>query len=109
MEATPATRMFILRVCSEALPTLANLRRRKIAEDSTCLICRQCPEMSGHALWGCPAAQDVWNQCVKRVQKMSVHSDLFIDIWVELVHHLEPIELAEVATILREELQEFVW
>lgn len=44
MRVAPAVRMFTWRACSEALPTLANLKRRKVVEDSSCPICRMEPE-----------------------------------------------------------------
>ncbi|XP_042980175.1 uncharacterized protein LOC122310346 [Carya illinoinensis] len=58
-------------------------------------------ETSGHVLWGCAAARDVWSQGYRKVQKMVVHSDLMFDIWVELVARLNTAELEEVAVTLR--------
>ncbi|KAF5468857.1 hypothetical protein F2P56_012970 [Juglans regia] len=80
LRVTPATKMFLWRACNEALPTLANLRRRKVVEHSSCLTCKQEAETSGHVLWGCIAAKEVWGQGVKKVQKLSVQSDLIFDI-----------------------------
>ncbi|KAF5445283.1 hypothetical protein F2P56_034346 [Juglans regia] len=62
LKVPPATRMFVWRACSEVLPTMANLKRRKVVKDSICLICKREHETSGHALWGCSGAQDVWCQ-----------------------------------------------
>ncbi|KAF5464491.1 hypothetical protein F2P56_014564 [Juglans regia] len=76
LRVTPATKMFLWRACNEALPTLANLRRRKVVEHNSCLTYKQEAETSGHVLWGCIAAKDVWGQGVKKVQKLSVQSDL---------------------------------
>ncbi|XP_042939421.1 uncharacterized protein LOC122274452 [Carya illinoinensis] len=89
------------RACSEALPTLANLKRRKVVEDSNCLICTQAIETSSHALWSCVAAQDVWKQSCKKAQKMSCHSDLFFDIWSFLVENLDAAELEETVVVLK--------
>ncbi|KAF5445648.1 hypothetical protein F2P56_034686 [Juglans regia] len=93
--------MFLWKACKEALPTLANLRRRKVVEDSSCLICKQEPETSGHVLWGCIAAKDVWGQGVKKVQKLSFQSDLIFDIWSRMVETLSLKELEEVAATMR--------
>ncbi|XP_041004109.1 uncharacterized protein LOC121249464 [Juglans microcarpa x Juglans regia] len=101
LEVAPATMMFIWRAYSEALPTLANLRRRKIVEDNSCFICKQVPETSGYALWGCAAAQDVWNLGGKKMQKMTFHSEMVFDIWSILVDLIDSTELKEVAAILR--------
>ncbi|KAF5468835.1 hypothetical protein F2P56_012951 [Juglans regia] len=100
LNVPPATKMFVWRACSEALPTMANLKRRKVVEDSLCLICKLEPETSGHALWGCSGAKDVWCQGPKKVQKLSLHSDLIFNIWAELVGKLEPRELNEARTEL---------
>ncbi|KAF5475859.1 hypothetical protein F2P56_007621 [Juglans regia] len=93
--------MFLWRACKEALPTLANLRRRKVVEISSCLICKQELETSGYVLWGCIAAKDVWGQGVKKVQKLSFQSDLIFDIWSRLVEMLSLEELEEVAATMR--------
>ncbi|KAF5471784.1 hypothetical protein F2P56_008554 [Juglans regia] len=52
LKVPPATKVFLWRACSEVLPTLANLKRRKVVEDNICLICNQELENSCHALWG---------------------------------------------------------
>ncbi|XP_040999571.1 uncharacterized protein LOC121245775 [Juglans microcarpa x Juglans regia] len=101
LKVPPATKMFIWRACSEVLPTIANLKRRKVVNDSICLICKREHETSGHALWGCSGAQDVWCQGPKKVQKFSYHSDLIFNIWAELIGKLEPEELNEVAVTMR--------
>ncbi|XP_035547372.1 uncharacterized protein LOC118348908 [Juglans regia] len=81
LKVPPATRMFVWRACSEVLPTMANLKRRKVIKDSSCLICKKEHETSGHALWGCSGAQDVWSQ--------------------ELIGKLDSEELNEAAITLR--------
>lgn len=80
---------------------LANLKRRRIIEDSLCPICRQELETLGHVLWGCAAVREDWNQSCKKVQKMTCQSELFINIWNQLVNHLSTDELEEVVVTLR--------
>ncbi|XP_035546735.1 uncharacterized protein LOC118348703 [Juglans regia] len=101
LKVPPATRMFVWRACSEVLPTMANLKRRKVIKDSSCLICKKEHETSGHALWGCSGAQDVWSQGPIKVQKSSSQSDLFFNIWAELIGKLDSEELNEAAITLR--------
>ncbi|XP_042962379.1 uncharacterized protein LOC122296642 [Carya illinoinensis] len=101
LKTSPSVKQFVWRACSEALPTLANLKRRKVVEDNNCLICSQAIETSGHALWSCVAAQDVWKQSCKKIQKMSCHSDLFLDIWSLLVKNLDATELEDTAVVLK--------
>ncbi|KAF5468500.1 hypothetical protein F2P56_012646, partial [Juglans regia] len=102
LKVPPTTKVFLWRACSEALPTLDNLKRRKVVEDSLCLICNQEPETFGHALWGCIGAKDVWCQGPKKVQKLSLQSDLIFNVWAGLVGTLDPVELDEVAVTMRE-------
>ncbi|KAF5441904.1 hypothetical protein F2P56_037144 [Juglans regia] len=59
------------------------------------------PETSGHALWGCIAAKDVWCQGPKKVQKLSLQSDLIFNVWAGVVDTLDPGELDEVAITMR--------
>ncbi|XP_042939551.1 uncharacterized protein LOC122274591 [Carya illinoinensis] len=93
MKVAPVVKFFVRKACSEALPTCANLTRRKILEDSLCPICKREPETSGRALWGCSAARDVWSQGCIKVQKMSHHNNLFFNVWILLVQQLDQAEL----------------
>ena len=45
---------------SEALPTHANLVKRKVLNDATCQICGLEVESTLHALWSCPKLNAVW-------------------------------------------------
>lgn len=55
-----ASKTFLFRACLNALPTRANLVKRKIVEDRTCLICKQQPETTKQILWTCPSTRDMW-------------------------------------------------
>jgi hypothetical protein len=52
---------FIWRAVHEILPTRENLCSRKVLTDPNCPICGRAVETTFHALWQCPAAQDVWS------------------------------------------------
>lgn len=93
--------MFVWRACNEALPTMSNLMRRKVLEDSNCPICHIKVEISGHVLWDCEAAKEVWSQGCRKVQKMSLNCSSFQGICGYLVNHLQQIELVKVAMITR--------
>ncbi|XP_041016162.1 uncharacterized protein LOC121258684 [Juglans microcarpa x Juglans regia] len=101
MKVALALKFFVWRACSEALPTCASLKMRKVMEDPLCPICRIEPETSGHALWGCSAARDVWSQGCIKVQNMSYQNDLFFNVWMSLVQQLDQNELEEVAVTLK--------
>ena len=46
--------------CTESLPTLANLARRKVVLSNSCTNCNKEPESVIHALWGCEKVKVVW-------------------------------------------------
>jgi hypothetical protein len=66
-----STRMFIWRMCNNILPTKENLLKVGVVNDSMCVICNREPETVMHDIWECPAAQDVWGGCPRRIQKFT--------------------------------------
>ncbi|KAF5447348.1 hypothetical protein F2P56_032905 [Juglans regia] len=70
LRITPTAKNFMWRVCNEALPTNFNLFKRKILDKPLCPICWQEDETILHALWSCPAAQDVWHNYSRKIQKL---------------------------------------
>ncbi|KAG6696698.1 hypothetical protein I3842_09G161200 [Carya illinoinensis] len=78
-------RSFIWRACNEALPTIVNLVKRKLVENSNCPISLVELEPSEHVLWSCGAAKDIWSQ----------------EVWEHLCKHLQDNSLREVAMIAR--------
>ena len=51
---------FLWRVCSEALPTKENLRKRKILDSIECSLCQAGQELTFHAIWGCDTLRHIW-------------------------------------------------
>ena len=51
---------FLWRVCSDALPTKVNLKKRKILEDRRCGACLSAQETTLHAIWNCDELKEVW-------------------------------------------------
>jgi hypothetical protein len=66
-----AVRNFAWRACHEVLLTRANLRRIKVVEVATCPCCESAEENLIHAIWACPAAQDVWGSHLSYFHKCS--------------------------------------
>jgi len=50
---------FMWRACHNLLPTIVNLYRRGVVKDTVCPRCGKADETVIHALWSCPAGQDV--------------------------------------------------
>ncbi|XP_042956310.1 uncharacterized protein LOC122292152 [Carya illinoinensis] len=94
-------RNFLWKASSEALPIMDNLHRRKVSEHFLCPICQLERETSGHALWGCGVAKDVWGQASIKIMKMSLQCDQFRDIWAHLTEKLPKAELEMAGLIAR--------
>lgn len=72
----------------------------ELVDNDTYPLCHRFAETSGHILWGCISAQDVWGQGCKKIQKLSVVSDSFLDIWSTLTSNLNATKLEEVAYVI---------
>ena len=72
-------RMFMWRACSNILPTKHLLRARSIGRDDVCDLCGGC-ESSGHILWGCKMAREVWSNTRLKLPMLEVIPRDFVDI-----------------------------
>jgi hypothetical protein len=69
LELPNPVKMFVWRACQNILPTRMNLFRRKVIEEAKCSCCEVEDETLIHALWTCPATQDVWGSKTSPFQK----------------------------------------
>ncbi|KAF5459260.1 hypothetical protein F2P56_023222 [Juglans regia] len=53
-------KVFMWKAVVNSLPTKWNLFRRKVVENSLCLVCGRENETVGHVLWSCNATGDLW-------------------------------------------------
>ncbi|KAL5838662.1 hypothetical protein ACOSQ3_015831 [Xanthoceras sorbifolium] len=60
----PKIKIFIWRVCHNAIPSLCNLCSRKIVVDPCCSRCGDAPESSAHALFWCSSVRPIWESTV---------------------------------------------
>nr|XP_023894138.1 uncharacterized protein LOC112006071 [Quercus suber] len=60
LEVPNKVKNFVWRACREALPTKANLYRRKIAQDALCDSCKVRFEDGSHSIFFCSNVQVVW-------------------------------------------------
>jgi hypothetical protein len=80
----PKVKNFIWRACLNILPTKINLKKKKITTDGFCPICESKAKSIAHALWECPAANDVWLSSKLRVQKVPKYQGDFITLVLSL-------------------------
>nr|POE67813.1 putative ribonuclease h protein [Quercus suber] len=64
----------------DALPSRANLKKRKIISDDICPNCKLDGETSLHALWSCSALSQVWSPQFSWLQKKSRNSMSMLEI-----------------------------
>lgn len=71
MEAQGAQKCedFSLEACRDILPTLHNLKTKKIVERDVFPICFREPKTTSHIPWACESAMDVWGQESRQLQK----------------------------------------
>nr|POF03373.1 putative ribonuclease h protein [Quercus suber] len=78
------------RATKDALPTRANLTRRKVLTNPTCHVCDAEPESTLHALWSCPKLKEVWTVHFESLQNETSGSSNFLDVFntcLEKSHH----------------------
>jgi ribonuclease HI len=95
-------KLFMWQACNDILPTNENLFKRKVLTEALCPICRSETESVGHALWSCPAAQDVWHECSNRIQKTPLKHTRFLDIFEGLLQRFEEVEVDLFASVARQ-------
>lgn len=76
---------------------MTNLFHKKIVDNDVCPICQRFLESTGYILWDCASARNVWSQSCKKIQKLSISYDYFLDIQSTLYSMLSREELDEVA------------
>ena len=70
---------FMWRASLNILPTKHQLRRREIGWDGNCDLCGYC-ETTGHALWGCKLAGEVWGNTRLKLPFFEITPRDFIDV-----------------------------
>jgi hypothetical protein len=97
MKVLHAVKIFMWRASINALPTKANLFKRKIMKELLCPLCGFVAETTGHILWGCQAAKDVWSICGRKIQIRSIEHENFVAVIETLLHELKNKEVEFVA------------
>ena len=88
IKVPPKVRNFLCRACSYILPTKANLFQNKMQVDPTCTVCGQHEKTTGHILWECPLAHNVWVLVRGRIQKTSSSEPSFFLLTRQMMERL---------------------
>ena len=70
MKVPNKLKIFAWRACTNSLPTLDNLVKRKIVSP-ICPRCKREPETVIHALWSCETLGPVWGTSFEELKAMS--------------------------------------
>ena len=70
---------FLWRACKNILSTNFSLASRKVVSDNSCGFCGEC-ESSGHILWDCVVAADVWRKVGINLPTVKQPMKNFIDV-----------------------------
>lgn len=73
----PRIKLFILKACSNSLPTKANLYKRRCLEDPICELCGQEAKIMDHILLHLAATQLVWYNNLFRVDTKNLEGVSF--------------------------------
>ncbi|XP_041011395.1 uncharacterized protein LOC121255185 [Juglans microcarpa x Juglans regia] len=99
-------KMFLWRSAWDILPTRVNLHKMKIIDSPMCPICLTHPENVSHVLWTCKAAQDVWSNSSRRLQKSRIEEAPFYELLTELLSTLPLEEHTKLAFTAKDLCQE---
>ena len=112
-------KFFLWRACTDSIPTMFNLHKRRIVPSSVCCLCHAGKESVLHALWFCQDICLVWGSCFTSVpfefsRASSLNAEVFAmtcwSIWscrnkLRVGEGVWP--LNKIAGVARRHLQEF--
>ena len=90
---------FVWQECSNILPTRDNLHQKKLRVNPRCELCCQHHESTGHLLWECPFARNVWALCSGKIQKCSNEAQDFFLLFRTMVRRLPQAKLEKWAMV----------
>lgn len=65
---------FAWRACTDSLPTMENLVKRRVVQMPICSNCNKEPETVSHALWGCEKIRPAWGTLFTDLQAATTSS-----------------------------------
>ena len=81
MKVPSKVKTFAWRACSESLPTMVNLARRRVVLSSSCTGCNRGSETVFHALWGCEKVKGAWGTNFDELRSATNQNLFFVDLF----------------------------
>ena len=81
MKVLNKVKTFAWWACTESLPTLENLARRKVVLSNSCTSCNREPETVIHALWGCENVKVAWGTNFDELRNATNQALFFVDLF----------------------------
>ena len=85
-------KQFLWKACTNALPKMENLKKRRILDDDTCHQCSSKAESGLQALWDCEGLRQVWDVDFNWINRHHASNGTFenlVEIVLEKPHLLE--------------------
>jgi len=101
LHAPTALKNFIWKICKNLLPTKENLYKMRIVSDNTCQLCLGDVETTFYVLWSCPSSVVVWQECSRKVHKLSLLESEGMSFVKELMENLDDDAFMEVMFVAR--------
>ena len=86
---------FFWRACTESLPTLANLYRRKVVDSPLCSSCGRANKTVIHAIWDCDNMRQCWDLDFKKLRDQHHPFRSFADLMFFVRQQEENVELVK--------------
>lgn len=78
LEVPGKIKQFLWQACTNSLPTMENLRKHKILEETECSCCVGAVESIVHALWSCNCIKTVWDTNFGWVDRSAEDTKFFL-------------------------------
>jgi hypothetical protein len=100
-DISPALKNFAWRMGNDLLPTKCSLFKKGIVKDPYCPFCLEHMETIFHSLWSCPSSVAVWQESLRRIQKLALMDLEGRGLLIQLWKKLEAVEFDEALSTLR--------
>ncbi len=101
LEVSAVVKNFVWKLGNNLLPTKELLVQKHIGQDPYCPFYLSNTESASHIIWECQSSKGVWQECSRRVQKLSMQVSDGFDFLFQLFSKLEDEAIVEEVTVAR--------